>query len=202
MLQNMPYRTITREQFLFHEMRTTARLMQAGKSDKEIIQEIFDNNLFQFPTEKMVGNIASVCIRRLHALDSPEAIDIIAEGSRTTAKQTCFYAIILYYHLIWDFMLTVIAEKYRTKDFHYSRRDLNSFFTRLQEQNDEVASWSEETIKKCKSALNRMLIETEFLDSARSEQLNPVLLEPELKEIMKEKKDFACMAAFNCFEGE
>lgn len=198
--QSTPYKTITREQFLFHEMRTTARLMQAGKTDEEIMKEIFDNNLFQFPTERMVKNIASVCLRRLHALASSEAVEIIADGSASSAKQACFYAIMLYYHLIWDFMSTVIAEKYRTKDFHYSRRDLNSFFTRLQEQSDEVASWSDETIKKCKSVLTRMLIETEYLDSSKSEQLNPILIDQELKEIMLEKKDYASLAAFNCFE--
>ena len=198
--QNTPYKTITREQFLFHEMRITARLLNSGRSDKEIIKEIFDNNLFQYPTERMIRNIASVCLKRLHALDSAEAVEIVAEGSVTSAKQACFYSMMLYYHLIWDFMSTVIAEKYRTKDFFYSRRDLNSFFTRLQEQNDEVASWSEGTIKKCKSVLNRMLIETEYLDSAKSEQLNPVLIDQELKEIMLEKKDYASLAAFNCFE--
>ena len=102
--QNTPYKTITREQFLFHEMRTTARLMQTGKSDKEIIDEIFDNNLFQYPTERMVKNIASVCLKRLHALNSDKAVDIIADGSVTSAKQACFYAIMMHYHLIWDFM--------------------------------------------------------------------------------------------------
>lgn len=198
--QNIPYKTITREQFLFHEMRTTARLMLNGKTDKEIMKEIFDNNLFQFPTERMVKNIASVCLKRLHALESSQAVEIIAEGSVSSAKQTCFYSMMLYYHLIWDFMSTVIAEKFRTKDFHYSRRDLNSFFTRLQEQNDEVASWSDGTVKKCKSVLNRMLIETEYLDSSKSEQLNPVLIDQELKGIMLEKKDYVCLAAFNCFE--
>jgi hypothetical protein len=38
--------------------------------------------------------------------------------------------------LIWEFMITVIGEKYRTRNFSYSRMDLNVFFTRLQEQND------------------------------------------------------------------
>ena len=198
--QNTPYKTITREQFLFHEMRITARLLNSGKSDKEIIKEIFDNNLFQYPTERMIRNIASVCLKRLHALDSAEAVEIVAEGSVTSAKQACFYAMMLYYHLIWDFMSTVIAEKYRTKDFFYSRRDLNSFFTRLQEQNDEVASWSEGTIKKCKSVINRILVENEYLDSMKADKLNPVLIDPDLKNIMIQKRDTACLAAFNCFE--
>ena len=199
-MSNKTYKTITREQFLFHEMRITARLMCLKKTDKEIIEEIYRNNLFQFPTERMIRNIAGVCLKRLHALDSTEAVEIIAEGSVSSAKQACFYSMMLYYHLIWDFMSTVIAEKYRTKDFFYSRRDLNSFFTRLQEQNDEVASWSEGTIKKCKSVINRILVENEYLDSMKADRLNPVLIDPDLKNIMIQKRDTACLAAFNCFE--
>ena len=200
MNRTTPYKTITREQFLFHEMRITANLMISGKTDKDIIKEIFDNNLFQYRTERTIRNIASVCIKRLHALDSTEAVEIVAKGSVASAKQACFYAMMLYYHLIWDFMSTVIAEKFRTKDFFYSRRDLNSFFTRLQEQNDEVASWSEETIKKCKSVINRTLVENEYLDSMKADKLNPVLIDPDLKYIMIKKRDTACLAAFNCFE--
>ena len=58
---NTPYKTITREQFLFHEMRITARLLLEDKTDKEIIDEIVDNNLFQYPTERMIKNLAGVC---------------------------------------------------------------------------------------------------------------------------------------------
>lgn len=195
-----PYTTITREQFLFHEMRTTARLMNAGKSDEEIMNEISENNLFQYPTEKMIRNLAGVCLKRLHAMESDKLVEIIAEGSSSSAKQACLYAMLMYYHLVWDFMTTVIADKFQSKDFHYSKRDLNGFFTRLQEQNDDVASWSEETVKKCKSVLNRIIVETEYLDNAKSEILNPVLIDFEIKEVLIEKKDYASLAVFNCFE--
>ena len=45
---------ITREQFLFYEMRTTAKLMCGGLEDKQIIDEIIADNLFQYPTEKSI----------------------------------------------------------------------------------------------------------------------------------------------------
>ena len=66
---NTPYKTITREQFLFHEMRITARLLLENKTDKEIVNEIVNNNLFQYPTERMIKNLAGVCLKRLHELD-------------------------------------------------------------------------------------------------------------------------------------
>ena len=39
---------LTREQFLYFELRTVARLTCEGKERKEILKEIFENNLFQF----------------------------------------------------------------------------------------------------------------------------------------------------------
>ena len=46
-----PYRTITREQFLFYEMRIVAKLLDEGKTKDQVVQEIYENNLFQYPTE-------------------------------------------------------------------------------------------------------------------------------------------------------
>ena len=50
-----PYKgsgNLTREQFLFYEMRTTAKLMKTGIDDAQIIESIIADNLFQYPTEK------------------------------------------------------------------------------------------------------------------------------------------------------
>lgn len=43
---------MTREQYLFYEMRTTARLIAKGLEDGEVIKRIVEENLFQYPTEK------------------------------------------------------------------------------------------------------------------------------------------------------
>ena len=46
-----PYKgsgNLTREQFLFYEMRTTARLMKTGLDDAEIVKRIISDNLFQY----------------------------------------------------------------------------------------------------------------------------------------------------------
>lgn len=199
---NTPYKTITREQFLFHEMRITARLILENKTDKEIIDEIVNNNLFQYPTERMIKNLAGVCLKRLHELDDMTLVDVLANGSSESAKQVCLYAMMNYYHLVWDFMTTVIAEKFRSKDFYFSKMDVNVFFTRLQEQNDVVATWSDSTVNKCKQVLVKVLVENEYLDSPRSETLNPVLVDYQLKNALIDKGEKASLAAFNCFEGE
>jgi hypothetical protein len=100
--------------------------------------------------------------------------------------------------LVWDFMITVIGEKYRLLDTSFSKMDLNIFFARLQEQNDNVAGWTEQTIQKIKSVLIRILIENDYLDSNRSATINPVLIVPLLETKIREAGDLAALPAFNC----
>ena len=195
---NTSYRTITREQFLFHEMRIVARLIKEGKSDEQIIQEVTDNNLFQYPTERMIKNITQVCLNRFNKANSREWIDIVANDSADAAKQACLFLMMNYYRLVWEFMITVIGEKYRTKDTSFTKMDLNSFFTRLQEQNDVVASWSDATIGKCKQVLKKTLVENGYLDNSRSEVLNPVLLDFRVKEAIEDSNNKEALIAFGC----
>lgn len=198
----IPYKAgITREQFLFHEMRTTAKLMNKGFNDEEIVNEIIEDNLFQYPTEKMIKNLAKVCVARLHTINDKNLVEIIANGSAESAKQICLYAMMKHYRIVWEFMTTVIAEKFKLKDLSYSRKDINVFFTRLQEQNDVVASWSDSTIRKIKQVLTKMLVDNGYLDSTKSETLNPVLIDLDLKNVLKEKNEKDALAAFNYFGG-
>lgn len=190
---------ITREQFLFYEMRTTARLMAEGLSEKEIIERIVKDNLFQYPTEKSIQKMARTCMVRLKSLEDANLIVVIASQPAEIAKQVCLYAMMKRYRLIWDFMITVIGEKYRISDDSFGKIDLNSFFLRLEEQDDLVASWSDSTISKLKQVLTRMLVENEYIDSTRATKLNPVWLHPVLENAIRAKGDEIALPAFNCF---
>ena len=199
-MQNEYNGGLTREQFLFYEIRATAALICEGLSRDEILNKVREENLFQFPTERMVDSMVKTCFRRIDALASDDLVENLAHGPINTAKQINLYAMMKYNRIMWDFMTTVIGEKFRTHDFDFSRKDLNMFFFRLQEQNDNVASWSDSTIKKIKQVLVRSLVECGYLDSTRSEKLNPILIGPELENGIRENTDPAALPAFNCFE--
>lgn len=195
-----PYSSgLTREQFLFYEMRATARLLAEGISDPDAIEKIVSDNLFQYPTEKAIRKVAAACVRRLHAMNDDSLIRAIAEEPSDVAKQICLYAMMKQSRLVWDFMITVIGEKYRLMDSAFSKMDINTFFMRLQEQDDSVASWSESTINKIKSVLVSILVENGYLDSGKSGSLNPVLLNRELENAIRSNNDDIALAAFNCF---
>ena len=149
--------SLTRESFLFYEMRSTAKLMSEGFSDDAIVKEIVEQNLFQYPTEKSITRMAKACIKRLHALEDDSLVSAIASQPTDVAKQICLYALMKQSRLAWEFMVTVIGEKYRLRDTSFGKIDLNTFFMRLQEQNDTVASWIDTTITKLKQIIARVM---------------------------------------------
>ena len=197
-----PYKgsgSLTREQMLFYETRTTAKLIAEGLNDDQILERILSENLFQYPTEKTIRQTAKACLARLHALDDMDLVYSIARQDSFTAKQICLYAMMCQYRLVWDFMITVIGNKYRQQDFTYSRRDINIFLIQLQEQDDLVATWSEGTIKKIGSVISRILIENEYIDDGKATRLNPVLISPVLENAIRGAGQEIALSAFNCF---
>ena len=195
-----PYSAVmTREQFLFYETRITAKLLVEGFSNEAVVKKIVAENLFQYPTEKSLPQISRACLRRLNSMEDGTLILAVANESSNIAKQICLYAMMRQYRLFWDFMLTVIGEKYRKLDSSFSKMDLNIFFLRLQEQDDWVAAWSDSTIAKLKQVFTKVLVENEYLDSTKAERLNSVLISPVLENAIRNFGKEIALPAFNCF---
>ena len=196
----MPYNgCLTAEQFLFYEMRIVSKQYLENKSVENIIEYVKRDNLFQYPTERMINRLTRACYKRLAALGNNKLVYEVANAPVEVAKQINLYAMMRYNRLIREFMEGIVGEKYRQQDFSYTKKDINMFFSRLQEQNDDVAAWSDQTIMKLKQVLTKCLIETEMLDSVRDTTLNPIFISSELETGIRENNDLTALAAFNCF---
>lgn len=196
----MPYNGgLTSEQFLIYEMRIVSKQYLEGKPIEGIIEYIKRDNLFQYPTERKISKIARACYRRLIALGNDKLVYEVANAPIEVAKQINLYSMMRYNRLVREFMVNLVGEKYRQQDFSYTRKDINVFFSHLQEQNDDVAAWSEQTITKLKQVLTKCLIETEMLDSVRDTTLNPIFISAELESGIRENNDLIALTAFNCF---
>lgn len=197
--QNEYKASLTREQFLFYEIRIVARLRVQGEAAENSLKKVLADNLFQFPTERMVTSIFQTCQKRLDMLESNELIQEIAFGTAEDAKLINLYSMMCYNRLVWDFMVNVIGEKYRTKDDSITQSDLNLFMIRLQEQSDTVASWSDSTVQKIKQVLKRALVESGYLSSAKATELQPVYPSETLLDAIRANRDQDAFAAFNYF---
>ena len=135
---------LTREQFLFFEIRIVSSLVLQGKSRNEIEQEIFSENLFQFPTEKMIKNITKTCLKRIDALNAPELVYHLANASLDVAKQINLYAIMCENRIVYDFLTEVIGENIGHRILRFPPRMSQSF------------SWN--FLKKCLLSIHGVLL--------------------------------------------
>ena len=188
---------ITREQFLLREMRVVARLRQEGLPDDEVVARVASENLIQYPTDRTVRNIASVCVKRLNALGSPELERIIATGEPEAAAQANLYAMMRTYPLVRHFMMTVMAEHYRNLDYSLGAMEMNGWVTRVQEEYDNIAGLSDSTMGKVKQVLRNGLVQCGMLRSARSSELVPVALDLDVEDGIRALGDTEALAAFN-----
>lgn len=200
MEQWAPYNAaLTAEQFLFYEIRIVARQRLAGQTVAQIIAAVRRDNLFQYPTERKISKFVHACDRRITALDNEQLTRALAHAPLDEAKQVNLYAMMRYNRLAREFMTDLIAEKYRQRDYAFSRKDVRMFFSRLREQNDEVAFWSDSTVTRLMQVLTKSLVEAGMLDSVKDTALNPVFISEELEAGIRANNDRPALAAFNCF---
>ena len=191
---------LTAEQFLFHEMRIVSKLYLEGKPIDTIVEYVKRDNLFQYPTERNVSRLARACHRRILALGNEKLVYELTKAPVKVAKQINLYAMMRYNRLVREYMEKFVGEKYCQRDFSYTKKGVNVFFSGLQAQNDDVAAWSDRTVTKLKQVLTKCLIETEMLDSAKATTLNPIFISAELETGIRKNNDLTALAAFNCFK--
>ena len=88
--------TITAEQFLFYEIRIASKYYLDGTSVEDAIEEIKKNNLFQYPTERLVARMVRSCYKRLDALDDEQLRQELSSAPPEIAKQINLYAMMRY----------------------------------------------------------------------------------------------------------
>lgn len=189
--------SLTREQYLFKETRIVGELYLQGLADAEIVEKVYKENLFQYPTEKSLRNVARACLRRIHALADERLIAGLVNQPVSSAKQICLYAMMQQNLLMNDFMLKVIGRKFLERDYSFNRLVVSSFLLDLQEQDPWVASWSASTLTKIRQVMVKTLVDNDYLDHNRAEQLNTVMINGILETVLREKNQ-AALAAFNC----
>ena len=93
--------SLTREQFMFREMRIVARLYRQGLTDSEILEQVCRENLFQYPTEREIKGKCKTALKRLsYIAESDTLVDILANGSPQEARQAALVAMMAQSHLL------------------------------------------------------------------------------------------------------
>ena len=165
--------------FRFYEFKIVVNLIEEDLSDEEIRDKVYDENLFQqkaTSTERTFRYILS----RARVLDDQLRQYVLQESSQI-AKQVNLYAIMKTDLLFYEFMDKVIKNKLQNNDLVYETKDINLFFNERADENSQLASWSDSTLKRLKSTYNKLLLETGYLEKQNTTTLIPVYMDDILK---------------------
>lgn len=204
---------LTREQFLPHEMRIVAALRMQGASDEQVIVRVKSENLFQYPTERMVANRATVCLRRLDAMVPTDAVcaargidpktaveaassltRLMASGTPTQADQAIFYSMICRYDIVRELVLVEVGERLQNFDYAFTAVDLNAFMTCFTTEYPDAARWTEATVKRIKGSLRHAGLIGEG-QGPESERLSPLFLDSDVERALVQLGEQSLIAA-------
>ena len=192
---------LTREQFLFREMRIVARLYREGLSPEEITERIYQENLFQYPTEREIKGKCRTALKRLNCIaHSPALVELLAEGALQEAKWAALTAMMAQNALVAEFMTDVVGEKFRGLDRSLTAKDFYLFYETICQKDPGAARWSPATVKKIKSVLWNLLRENGYLERPGSETLCPVLISEEFEQALRQAGFQRFLPAFQCME--
>lgn len=191
---------------MLNETRTVARLrLESGLSDDEILERNLSQNLFQYPTERELRSITRACFLRLDNLSEDGSrrhalTRLIVNGTPTQSRQTNLYAMMRTYRVVWEFAVAVLGPKFTTFDYRLEKREIVAFLESLRTQDERVATWSDATVNKIRQVLTKCLVEAGYLESVRSDELHPILLDLELEQAIRGNGDAVVLPAFNCLD--
>jgi hypothetical protein len=176
MYNSKPYKaSLTGQPFLFSEMRIVARMRIDGMTDDEIMEKVWNENLFQCNGRKGVRRTMNAVLLRLNALDDT-LLSLVAEGLADAAKVAVIYSIMKTSRLFREFMYHVYMPNARLSDGRVGRTEVDAFFRMLQEQDDTVASWSPSTVQKLQQVIVKILADAGLINNTRDRLvLRPIL---------------------------
>lgn len=176
--------SLTGEPFLFYEIRQVAKIQIEGMTGDELREEVKSQNVFQYKTEKSVNKRLKAVIQRLVVLDDTLKRHL-AEKPSDTAKIINLYSIMKSNCLMYDFVMETVAEKFSDNRLVLEKVDLNEFLTEKRQQIPEMSHWKDDTLKKLRQVLARILYESGILADPKTGRLQRNNLDSEVIEYFK-----------------
>lgn len=181
--------TLKSVSFLYPEIKKASMLACNGHSLEKMKEKAIKENVFMMNSESRKRQIASIVTKRMEELDD-FLIQQIAYGDLDTSKLIVFYSILKTDRLFFEFTYEVFKEKIFLKNNIITDKDFNLFFQSKREQNEQINSWTEQTVKKLIQVYKYILIESNLAERRKKDlYITTPLIDVELIKYLKDKGD-------------
>lgn len=174
------------QSFWFVEFKKVIKLLNEGKTEKEIKELCINDNFFGAINENRAKRMYGYIWNRVKRLDDT-MIHLFETSDLTTQKLINLIAILLGDRLFLEFIFEVYREKMIIGTDELSDFDLNIFFKNKEVQNDAVATWIDRTKKRLGSAYFNFMIDGNLITVVdKKKMITPPVLDIALERYLEE----------------
>ncbi|MDI5934662.1 DUF1819 family protein [Halomonas sp. M4R5S39] len=169
---------------MVRESRIVAELLLAGFDDTVWKAAIYEENRLQKARPATAKRMAQAIRKRLERLP-PQFWQVLCEGDDQLATQVAFCAALARNLLLVEFLETVVVDAFVTRAETLEPYQWDDFLADRAHRDPSIADWSPSSCKKMGQVAFRMLSEVGLMESARSRRLRPLMLRPEVVDLLE-----------------
>lgn len=172
--------------FWFPEFVSVLNWVMNGDDDIVIRQHVMVENPFELPSEARRQNVTTCLLNRVHAVPEPMQTLFVSTDTENQ-RLIVLISIMKTDPLIELFILDCFKEAVVLGDEVLEDYELDSFFSHLQVQREDVASWQPATIERLKNTIRNYLRSAGIAQGTGEElRLRRVLMDTRLVTILQD----------------
>jgi len=162
--------------FWFTEFRRTLRLLAEGKTYADIKLMVTNDNLYETATPARAKQIYNTITARIKELDS-SVYSLFLHSDLPSQKLIALTAVMALDTLFFEFMYEVVREKFILGVDELTDTDVSIFFKHKRVQDEKVATWTDQTLKRLGNTYRGILYEAGLLanNKAPHKLIRPIL---------------------------
>lgn len=173
------------QSFWFIEMKKIIKLIEDGRSEREIRNLCIEENIFGTAKEYRAKRIYGYLWNRVKKLDQ-QLIQLFVNSDLETQKIINLVSILKTDRLFFDFLFEVYREKSILSVPRIENADMSIFFKNKETQSDTVANWTDSTKKKlCTTYLNFMVDANLLTIINKQKTITPPILDISLQRYLE-----------------
>lgn len=177
------------QSFWFLEFKKLLIQQNNGKTEEDIKKICIEENILGISNEIRRKRVYGYLKNRLKYLND-DLIKIFLNTNVTTQKIICFICILKENRLLFEFMYEVYREKVLLGYEILEDKDILIFFKNKQNQDENIAKWTDKTLKRLKGSYSNFLLESNLISLKGNKKfINKQVLDLQLEEYLKNNNE-------------
>lgn len=167
------------------ETKETVKLLQKYNAD-QVKNIIMSENLYSQKSEDRLKREFSEIKKRVENL--PISLrDMIVSSDLTTSRLIVLIGAMTTDRMLFELIYEVYRRKLHMGDETLKQSDINVFFRNKQNQNEDVAMWSEKAVSKLKQTYQKYMLEAGIIESIEGNASEKKICRPYIDQDLREE---------------